>query len=64
MRKLIISILVNKNWWFTVLLCPALNCRKVKLYMVVKRETLCEVMYWDISLLTCKEWSDFYHASL
>ena len=55
MRKLIISILVNKNWWFTVLLCPALNRRKVKLYVVVKRETLCEVTYWDISLLTCKD---------
>jgi len=63
-KTVIISILVNTNWWFTVLLYPALNSRKVKLYVVVKRETLCEVMYWNISLLTCKEWSNFYHASL
>lgn len=58
------STLVDKNWWFRVRLCPALSDRKLKLYMVVKRETLCEVMYWDISLPTCKHWSDFHHAPL
>lgn len=45
-------MLVNKNLWFTVMLCIGLNGRKLKLYIVLKRKTVCKVMQTDISLLT------------
>jgi hypothetical protein len=46
-KTVTITMLVNKNWWFTVILCIGLNGRKLKLYIVLKRKTLCKVMYWD-----------------